>query len=54
MDRDEFDRRVLIALAEMIDLLAMLKFPSPQDGIGGKPRQIADELRVAAYKHPLE
>lgn len=51
MDRDEYERRVLIALAEVIELLAQIKFPSPMDGIGGKPRDLANELREAAYKY---
>ena len=49
MDRDEYERRVLICLAEIIELLAQLKFPTPMDGLGSKPREIANDTREAAY-----
>lgn len=51
MDRDEYERRVLICLAEIIELLSQLKFPTPMDGLGGKPREIADEMREVAYSY---
>ena len=48
MAANEYERYALIAYAEIIDLLSELVFPSPNKGTGGKPREIADALRVIA------
>ena len=49
MDRDgQYQRWSLVAFAEIIELLSEIVYPSPMKGLGGKPRQVADDLRIAA------
>ena len=48
MENEEFQRLVLVALAEMVDLLGELTYPTPYRSIGGRHRAVADALRVAS------
>ena len=49
MAANQYERYALIAYAEIIDLLAEIVFPSPMKGAGGgKPREVADALRIIA------
>lgn len=50
MDSDEYQRLVLLALAEMVDLLGELVYPTPYKSLGTPHLLVSKMLRKATLK----